>query len=95
VVNIAGGNAGRHSRNGRRDTVAPMTSRTSDSLDGKHPPFYDRTIPCFCRNLSSKLDPLPIDRQWNWNEMGIEYEGSPLAIQKVAVVTGDQAAQGP
>jgi hypothetical protein len=30
----------------------------------------------------------------NWNEMGIEYEGSPLAIQKVAIVTGDQAAQG-
>jgi hypothetical protein len=45
-------------------------------------------------NLSSKLDPLPIDRHWNWNEMGIEYEGSPLAIQKVAIVTGDQAAQG-
>ncbi len=26
--------------------------------------------------------------------MGIEYKGSPLAIQKVAIVTGDQAAQG-
>ena len=45
-------------------------------------------------NLSSKLDPLPIDRHWNWNEMGIEYEGSPLAIQKVTILTGDQAAQG-
>jgi len=45
-------------------------------------------------SLPSQLDPMPIDRHWNWNEMGIEYEGRPLATAKVAIVTGDQAAQG-
>jgi hypothetical protein len=45
-------------------------------------------------SLAIKLDPVPIDRHWNWNEMGIDYEGTPLATEKVAIVTGDHAVQG-
>jgi hypothetical protein len=45
-------------------------------------------------NLLEQFDPPPIDRHWNWNEMGIEYDGRPLVAEKVAIVTGDQAVQG-
>src|SRR4051794_28099065 len=39
----------------------------------------------------------PIDRYWNGNTAEIEYEGRPIAAEKVAVVTGegeDLAVQG-
>ncbi|HWE93205.1 MAG TPA: hypothetical protein VG269_04460 [Tepidisphaeraceae bacterium] len=45
-------------------------------------------------SLLAQFDPPPIDRHWNWNEMGIEYAGKPLAAEKVAIITGDQAVQG-
>jgi hypothetical protein len=45
-------------------------------------------------HLLDQFDPPPIDRRWNWKEMGIEYEGRTLATEKVAIVTGDQAVQG-
>jgi hypothetical protein len=45
-------------------------------------------------SLYEQFDPPPIDRHWNWNEMGIEYGGKPLAAEKVAITTGDQAVQG-
>jgi hypothetical protein len=44
--------------------------------------------------LLDQFDTYPIDRHWNWNEMGIEYDGRALAAEKVAIVTGDQAVQG-
>ncbi len=44
--------------------------------------------------LLDQLDPPPIDRYWNWNEIGIEYEGRPLESAKIALVTGDGAVQG-
>ncbi|HEX5242105.1 MAG TPA: hypothetical protein VFW23_02500 [Tepidisphaeraceae bacterium] len=44
--------------------------------------------------LLEQFDPPPIDRHWNWNEMGIEHDGRMLAAKKVAIVTGDQAVQG-
>ncbi|MFI5380040.1 MAG: hypothetical protein ACHRHE_12145 [Tepidisphaerales bacterium] len=45
-------------------------------------------------SLSEHFDPPPIDRYWNWNEIGIEYDGRPLESEKVAVVTADGAVQG-
>jgi hypothetical protein len=44
--------------------------------------------------LLDQLAPPPIDRNWNWNEMGIEYDGRSLADEKVAILTGDRAVQG-
>lgn len=44
--------------------------------------------------LLDRLEPAPIDRFWNWNEMGIEFEDRPLAAKKLAVLTGDDALQG-
>lgn len=44
--------------------------------------------------LLGQFDPPPIDRHWNWNEMGIEHDGRMLAAEKVAIVTGDGAVQG-
>ena len=44
--------------------------------------------------LLQHFDPPPIDRHWNWNEIGIEHDGRTLATEKVAIVTGDQAVQG-
>jgi hypothetical protein len=44
--------------------------------------------------LLEQFDPPPIDRHWNWNEMAVEYDGKPLAAEKVALVTGNQAVQG-
>lgn len=44
--------------------------------------------------LLDQFDPPPIDLHWNWNEMGIEYDGKPLASEKYAIVTGDNAVQG-
>jgi hypothetical protein len=44
--------------------------------------------------LLDRFDPTPIDRHWNWNEDVIEYDGSPLAAERFAIVTDDQAVQG-
>jgi hypothetical protein len=44
--------------------------------------------------LLDQFDPPPIDMHWNWSEMGIEYDANPLASERVAIVTGDQAVQG-
>jgi hypothetical protein len=41
-----------------------------------------------------RFDPPPIDRHWNWNEMGIEHDGRTLTTEKVAIVTGDHTVQG-
>src|SRR3954471_14031380 len=44
--------------------------------------------------LKKRLSPVPIDRQWDWNAVCIEYDGRILPSQKIAVVTGDTAVQG-
>jgi hypothetical protein len=44
--------------------------------------------------LLDRFNPPPIDRHWNWNEMGIEHDGRTLTTEKVAIVTGDHAVQG-
>ena len=44
--------------------------------------------------LKEHLDPPPIDRAWDWNEMEIEYEGKLLASEKVGVLTDDGEIQG-
>ena len=36
--------------------------------------------------------PPPIDRQWNWNEMMIEYDGVELPSLKVALIAGERNA---
>jgi len=46
------------------------------------------------RDLRDSLDPLPIDRYWDWSEMKIEYGGRLLAAQKIGITTGDGAVQG-
>ena len=43
--------------------------------------------------LLDQLNPPPIDRHWDWNEMSIEYDGKSLKIEKAAIVTGDQAVR--
>ena len=45
-------------------------------------------------DLLRQFDPPPIDLHWNWNEIGVEYDNEPLAAQKVAILTGNQAVQG-
>jgi len=45
-------------------------------------------------DLLGQFDPPPIDRHWNWNEIGVEHDGRLLAAEKVAILTGDQAVQG-
>ena len=40
-------------------------------------------------SLKDHFDPLPIDRYWDWKSLGIEWEGRPLASEKVAIVAGD------
>lgn len=45
-------------------------------------------------SLKRDLQPPPIDRWWDWNAMSIDFDGRPLASEKVAIVTGDGAAQG-
>ena len=32
-------------------------------------------------SLLDRFDSIPIDRHWNWNAMGIEYDGKPLAAR--------------
>jgi hypothetical protein len=44
--------------------------------------------------LSDPLETVPIDRDWNWNEMRIEYDNKLLKSKRFAIVTGDSAAQG-
>jgi len=44
--------------------------------------------------LLDRFHPTPIDRHWNWNEMGIELDGRPFADQKFALVTDDGSVQG-
>jgi hypothetical protein len=38
--------------------------------------------------LEDHFNPAPIDLNWDWNELAIEYEGRPLSGRKVAIVTG-------
>jgi hypothetical protein len=45
-------------------------------------------------DLLDQFDPPPIDRHWNWNEIGVEYDNRLLAAQKVAILTGNRAVQG-
>lgn len=40
--------------------------------------------------LKAQFDVMPIDRHWDWNEMGIEYEGRALAHEKIAIVSNEQ-----
>ena len=45
-------------------------------------------------SLCESFDPVPIDRYWNWKEIGIEYGGKHLTAHKIAIITGDAAVQG-
>jgi hypothetical protein len=44
--------------------------------------------------MDDDLARLEIDRDWNWSDLAIEYEGEIIPSQKFAVVTGDGAVQG-
>lgn len=39
-------------------------------------------------SLKEQFDEPPIDLNWNWNEMGIDYAGRSLASKQVAVFSG-------
>lgn len=41
------------------------------------------------------FDPVPIDRDWDWNSIAIEVDGKLLRSEKIAIVAGDdEAVQG-
>jgi hypothetical protein len=45
-------------------------------------------------SLKEEFEIQPIDRHWNWSDLGIEFEGIPLESVKYAVETGDKVIQG-
>ena len=45
---------------------------------------------CLIKSLSAKQ----IDRNWNWNDFAIEWNGIDLESEKVGAITGDGDVQG-
>ena len=43
-------------------------------------------------DLKSNFDPPPIDHNWEWTDLGIEYEGRFLKSERIAIVAGDDDA---
>jgi hypothetical protein len=69
--------------------IVPLTADMIDA--GIHRGWWGDTV------LKEPLEPPPIDRHWNRHEMGIEFEGKPIASEKLAIVTvrsGEPAVQG-
>jgi hypothetical protein len=70
---------------------AEIVNLTDEMADAQiHKRWWDEE--CLKEDLGF---PPPIDRHWNWNEIGIEYKGRLLLFERIAILAGaDNSVQG-